>query len=245
MKSKSGMPLQAGMRIRIRADRAVWVLGLGLLIAYGGMRAWADHARISGIEAARVARSPSQLSDAADLATASDEELPQLDGVDSSGWSRSRILAYAAAVLTPATPEAVLQIPQIALEVPVYAGVTETNLNRGAAHIEGSASLGQPGNAGIAAHRDGFFRKLKDVDLDSEVWLELAGRTLRYRVDDIQVVKPDDAWVLAPTERSTLTLVTCYPFYFAGAAPERYIIKASLMADAYVSQRATASKINE
>jgi sortase A len=123
----------------------------------------------------------------------------------------------------------VLSIPALQLEVPIYPGVTETNLNRGAAHIEGTAALSQSGNIGIAAHRDGFFRKLKGIAIDDEVVLEAGGRTLRYQVVGISVVAPSEVSVLAPTATPSITLVTCYPFYFVGSAPQRYIVRAELV----------------
>jgi LPXTG-site transpeptidase (sortase) family protein len=122
-----------------------------------------------------------------------------------------------------------LLIPSIRLEVPIYPGANELNLNRGAAHIDGTAPLGADGNVGIAAHRDGFFRGLESLHIDAEVILEVGAQAMRYRVVDIFIVKPTDVYVLAPTERASVTLVTCYPFYFAGNAPERYIVRAELV----------------
>src|SRR5690606_37126029 len=105
-----------------------------------------------------------------------------------------------------------------------YPGASELNLNRGAAHIEGTAPPGAAGNVGIAAHRDGFFRGLESLHIDAEVLLEVDAQIFRYRVVEIRIVEPTDVHVLAPTEVSSVTLVTCYPFYFAGNAPERYIV---------------------
>jgi sortase A len=125
-------------------------------------------------------------------------------------------------------PEGVLRIPSLRLEVPVYEGTTEINLNRGAAHIEGTASLAPGGNIGIAAHRDGFFRKLKDITVDAEVLLDTVDGSMRYRVVEIGIVRPTDVRVLANTAVPSITLVTCYPFYFVGSAPRRYIVRAEL-----------------
>ena len=76
-------------------------------------------------------------------------------------------------------PQALLRIPQLTLDVPVYGDDSDKNLDRGAGHIRGTAALVQAGNIGIAAHRDGFFRKLKDVELGMDIYLEQGGRTLQ------------------------------------------------------------------
>ena len=81
---------------------------------------------------------------------------------------------------------------------------------------------------GIAGHRDGFFRGLKDVSNGDKIELITKKGTESYIIDQIIIVKRADVSVLAPRERSSLTLVTCYPFYFIGSAPERYIVQASL-----------------
>jgi sortase A len=146
--------------------------------------------------------------------------------IDQTDWSRNRVKAFVAALSSPSLPEGVLRIPSIALEVPIYAGTSEINLNRGAAHIEGTAGLDENGNIGIAGHRDGFFRKLKDLALDAEVDLTISSRTLRYRVAEISIVDPADTEILDRTAISSITLVTCYPFYFVGNAPLRYIVRA-------------------
>ena len=112
------------------------------------------------------------------------------------------------------------------LEVPVYNGADEFNLNRGVARIKGTARIDATGNLGIAGHRDGFFRGLKDIELGDGLVIETLSGAARYRVTSIEIVDPSDVWVLAPTEESTITLVTCYPFYFVGHAPQRYIVTA-------------------
>jgi sortase A len=126
-------------------------------------------------------------------------------------------------------PEAILRIPSIQLEVPMYAGTSELNLNRGAAHIEGTSTLVQAGNIGIAGHRDGFFRSLKHIRIGADIYLEVAQKSMRYRVVDLSIVMPSDMYPLAPTEVPSITLVTCYPFYLVGSAPKRYIVRAELI----------------
>ena len=130
------------------------------------------------------------------------------------------------ATAVPETPSGVLRIPSLDLEVPIYSGTSAANLDRGAAHIEGTSALGGAGNAGLVSHRDGFFRKLGDIAIGDELELETAGGRLSYRVVDLAIVSPRDVHVLAPTGTPSVTLVTCYPFYFVGHAPQRYVVRA-------------------
>jgi sortase A len=144
-------------------------------------------------------------------------------------WSEQRLRAHRAALDDASerpSIEGVLRVPALDLEVVVYAGTDERTLVRGAGRIEGTPPLGSAGNIGIAAHRDGFFRALKDLAVGDEIVVELMSQTQRYEVVRTLIVKPEDTWVLAPTEEPTLTLVTCYPFYFVGSAPERFIAQA-------------------
>ena len=148
-------------------------------------------------------------------------------GVDQRLWGSTRIRAYARALTLPAPPPlAVLRIPRLGLEVPVLEGTAEVTLDRALGHIEGTARPGKPGNVGIAGHRDGFFRVLKDIATGDVLELVLPTGTRLYRVDQLSVVQPNDVRVLAPTKTATITLVTCYPFYFVGPAPQRFIVQA-------------------
>jgi sortase A len=142
-------------------------------------------------------------------------------------WSQKRIRAYQtslAAIVSP--PLGVLEISAIQLRVPVLEGTDELTLDRAVGHIPGTAPLGEPGNIGIAGHRDGFFRGLKDVHVGETIDVYTQRGRSRYAVDEIQTVSPDDVSVLAPRAKPSLTLVTCYPFYFVGSAPLRYIVHA-------------------
>ena len=153
--------------------------------------------------------------------------------VDFSLWSMKRITAYEESLSKEfAPPLAVLEIPKIGLEVPVFDGTDDVTLTRGVGRITGTARPGQGGNVGIAGHRDGFFRGLKDVAVGDRIELQTPTRTETYQVDQIQIVKPTDVRVLEDRDVSTLTLVTCYPFYFIGDAPQRYIVRATASDDA-------------
>jgi sortase A len=149
-------------------------------------------------------------------------------------WDGQRIMAYKKTLHGSfAPPLAVLRMPALGIEAPVLEGTSDAAMNRGVGHIEGSALPGEVGNVGIAGHRDGFFRALKDVKVGEVVELERqtgAGIARdRYQVTQIAVVAPSDVSVIAPTSEATVTLVTCYPFYFVGTAPQRFVVQAKLI----------------
>ena len=204
---------------RLRAARSIWlvvetlsfVLGVGCL-AYVGVR------YVDGMRASRDA-----IDRFAELRTlARPTEPPEL-----TLWSPQRIAAWQNTLTLPREePLAVLHIPSVRLQVPVLEGTSDLILDRGAGHVEETAMPGAPGNSGIAGHRDGFFRGLKDVKLGDAIELETLQGTQTYRIARTWIVSPDDVSVLDPTPEQAITLVTCYPFYFVGSAPQRYIIRA-------------------
>ena len=150
-------------------------------------------------------------------------------------WSAQRIKDYQLSLAAHFAPAiALLEIPKIHLEVPVLEGTDELSLNRGVGHVSGTAGPKEDGNMAIAGHRDSFFRGLKDVDLGDTVEMVTPRGTRAYVVDRIVIVDPDDISVLQPRSRESLTLVTCYPFYFVGSAPKRYIVQASVVNSAAV-----------
>ena len=144
-------------------------------------------------------------------------------------WSEERIDASRSTPnLSSRAPLAVLRIPRIDLEVPVLNGTDAVTLNRAVGHIAETAIPGTQGNSGIAGHRDGYFRGLKNIVAGDTIELDTLQGKETYQVDRIWIVKPNDVWVLDPTRERSLTLVTCYPFYFVGPAPDRYIVRATL-----------------
>jgi sortase A len=150
------------------------------------------------------------------------------DAPDLHLWSRGRVDAWRETIKTPApAPLAILRVRRIGLEVPVLEGADDITLNRGAGHIDATAEPGTDGNSGIAGHRDGFFRVLKDIAVGDAVELETLYTIETYRVERSWIVDPEDVSVLDPTPNRSLTLVTCYPFYFVGSAPKRYIVRAA------------------
>ena len=154
-------------------------------------------------------------------------ELTWSGQVDMTLWSAARVKAYKAALLqgTPRTL-AILRIPRLKLEVPVHDGTTDAVLDLAAGLIESTALPGTPGNVGIAAHRDGFFRVLKDIKEGDVLVLDTPGAVEQYRVEWIRITTPDDVSVIEPTPGPAVTLVGCYPFYHVGSAPQRFIVRA-------------------
>jgi len=113
----------------------------------------------------------------------------------------------------------------------VLPGSDDHTLDRAVGYIEGTAPPGTNGNLGIAGHRDGFFRGLKDIAAGDLIEIDTMDGQDVYRVERTWVVNPDDVSVLDPTPTPALTLVTCYPFYFIGSAPLRYIVRAVRIAE--------------
>jgi sortase A len=120
-----------------------------------------------------------------------------------------------------------LEIPRLRLSVMIMEGVAEKTLRLGGGHIPGTAYPGAPGNSGLAAHRDTFFRKLRNVRKDDLIQFSTRSDTLVYRVSSTAVVSASDTHVLRPTSSETITLVTCFPFYYVGPAPKRFVVHAA------------------
>jgi sortase A len=207
------------MKVLRTIEVLAWTVGSALLVTYAASRTWYAYGREQGIANFQALQqaSPngSQQLAAAGIAAP----------VDMSTWSRERIAHYREALQSAAIPEAVLRIPSLKLVVPVFEGTSEENLNRGAGRIEGTAHIGESGNIGIAAHRDGFFRVLKDVRVGDVLQLERLDAMETYRIVATSIVDPSDVSVLSATPNA-VTLVTCYPFYFVGSAPQRFIVRA-------------------
>ena len=209
------------MSIR-RVERIVLAIGFTFLIVWGA-------ARLHRTIASRTAIARFQAEEASMLAGTMSPPVDPILGskVDFSLWATNRIAAYGASLTQKRDkPLAILRVPKISLEVPVFDDTDELALNRGVGRIRGTAQVGQVGNVGIAGHRDGFFRGLKDVVPGDTVELDLGGRAEQYVVKQIQIVNPEDTAVLNRTATPTLTLVTCFPFYYVGSAPQRYIVTA-------------------
>jgi sortase A len=216
---------------RVKVERFLSVLGLALLALYVAARihgAILSRAGVLSFEASQTQSSVRQEPSAGHAPF----------HVDFSLWSEQRIEAYKQSLAQHFDqPLAVLRVAKIELEVPVLDGTDDLTLNRGVGRIVGTARPGARGNIGIAGHRDGFFRRLKDLRVGDAIDLVLRDRTDIYAVDEIQIVNPDDIRVLRAGTTPSLTLVTCYPFYFIGSAPRRYIVHALLADSAQPNNR--------
>jgi LPXTG-site transpeptidase (sortase) family protein len=119
-----------------------------------------------------------------------------------------------------------IEIPSLNMKIMIQEGTDYRTLQRGIGHITGTASLGQSGNVGLAGHRDTFFRDLRNIHKGDEITLVTLTGDTHYRVDQISIVGPRDSGVLRDSGENVLTLVTCYPFYYVGNAPKRFIVRA-------------------
>lgn len=149
------------------------------------------------------------------------------EGHDQSEWSVQRISAYLdSRDLRVDSVEALgrLTIPAAGVSVMVLDGTDEAVLDRAVGRIPGTAQIGEEGNLGIAGHRDGFFRGLRHLEAGDELELATPDGVTRYRVSTLRVVEPEAVEVLDPTPTATITLVTCFPFYYVGSAPQRFIV---------------------
>jgi sortase A len=130
----------------------------------------------------------------------------------------------------PPVPSSVigrLEIPRLNVSVMVREGADGKTLHRAVGHIPGTALPGYAGNVALAGHRDTFFRELRNIQKDDTIQLETENGTYHYLVKSTEIVGPRDVGVLAASGGPTLTLVTCYPFYYVGSAPKRFIVRAT------------------
>jgi sortase A len=235
--------LTRGRTLWMWIERVLLTAGLVLLAVWGT-------ARIESILGERAALKKFAALDASAIAVGQDagqnvsqnaaeeygasqgtEPSPNADSpqVDFSLWGKQRIRAYKESLIqNTGAPLAMLRIPKIHLEVPLLDGTDDLTLNHAVGRIAGTARPGQAGNIGIAGHRDGFFRGLKNIRIGDVIELKTPGGTDTYVVGNIRIVTPDDVSVLRPGPSPSITLVTCYPFYYIGSAPQRYIVTAFL-----------------
>lgn len=208
--------------IRIWIERVLMVSGLVLLVVYGA-------ARLESFLSSRAALN--RFAAIAPSSTSTSDEVAEditPSSVNFSLWDKHRVHAYKESVNRQfIAPLAVLHISKIGFDVPLLDGTDALTLNHAVGRISGTARPGEPGNIGIAGHRDGFFRGLKDLAIGDTIDLKTPQETSTYVVDEINIVNPNDVDVLRPRRVSSLTLVTCYPFRFIGSAPQRYVVHAS------------------
>ena len=130
---------------------------------------------------------------------------------------------------SPASPHGLIgrvEIPRLLFSAVVTEGIDRTTLRRGIGHIPGTALPGQPGNVGIAGHRDTLFHPLKDLRIQDRIRFSTPHGDFNYEVESLTIVDPDDVGILAASSENALVLVTCYPFSYIGPAPKRWIVRA-------------------
>jgi sortase A len=121
-----------------------------------------------------------------------------------------------------------LEIPSIGLSALFIEGADSVTLRRGIGHIPGTALPGAMGDAALSAHRDTFFRRLREISKGDKIWITTRQGRYKYVVDTLQIVNPDQRLSVQTIGPPTLTLVTCYPFYYVGPAPKRFLVHAAL-----------------
>lgn len=209
------------------AEFSSYILG-GMLTGFFVVQlAQGEDRRVEGIESFQRTTQPHHVEQA--MVERAPFDLAALDDPDMSLWAPGRIDDYRAS-LDAELPEVlgVLEIDAVDLEVPIYANSSELVMDRGAGIIDGMAYPHEPGNIGISGHRDGYFRVLKDVEPGDRITLQTLEGEKHFRIDRTRVVEKTDTSVLQDTDDQTVTLVTCYPFYFVGSAPKRFIVTATL-----------------
>ena len=153
--------------------------------------------------------------------------LAYVEEPDYSLWNKQRIADYEEAIKVDASPAlGVLTIEKLNINVPIYNGTDDFNLDRGAGRIKGMAKMDEAGNLGISGHRDGFFRTFKDIEVGDDIEIQTPRGVETYAVSSINIIPKEDTSPLAPSDEKMLTLITCYPFYYVGHAPKRMIVKA-------------------
>jgi sortase A len=208
--SRSTRTVRARASFLVLCERGLWLLGSVCLLSYA------------------VACTQTALFQAREEA-AFDEALRasiHAEQHDTSSWSKARVEHYQQVATVPVTALARLEVPDASVSVMVLPGTDEVTLNRAVGHIEGTPLPGAPGNVGIAGHRDGFFRGLRNVEAGDRLTMTTLDGVAHYEVESIDIVDPQAVEVLDPTPYDALTLVTCYPFYYVGDAPQRYIVRA-------------------
>ena len=128
-----------------------------------------------------------------------------------------------------------LRIPSLRLSVPILEGTSAQTLRLGVAHLPDTPALGSQGNTVVIGHRDTFFRPLQLIQAGDQVHIDTRAGAFVYKIQWIAIVSPDDEAMVQPSDEANLTLITCYPFHYIGAAPERFVVRGRLMNGAGLS----------
>lgn len=204
-----------------RIEVALWTIGVVLLVTFVGVLARQEFERRHQIDEFLTARRTLP------VPAPNRQQVPPQKSASAPVLAVAATAERAEARAPDGVAIAILRIPAIKLVVPVNRGTGRSELFDGAGLVAGSALPGSAGNVSIAAHRDSFFRGLRDVAVGDMVELDSLEYKNLYRVTGTQVVEPTDVQVLADVGEPVLTLITCYPFHFVGKAPQRFIVRAA------------------
>lgn len=153
---------------------------------------------------------------------------PPVTSVVSSGESTSQVPLYSR---YPAKGEVIgsLSIPALKQKFPVVEGTGDDDLKRGVGHFSQSVLPGEQDNCVLSGHRDTVFASLGKLKVGDRLIAQTTAGTFTYRIRRIRIVHKDDTTIIVPTDHAVLTVSTCYPFHFVGAAPDRYVLIADLV----------------
>ena len=220
------MILYSAMNTSRGRPRLRWLERLLLFVAIACLGAWAwahldasytQYRENQELEAALAAQGPARPPSPSPRPAAETDALEAFHDRETSSQPRVR---------SEGSLVGRIEIPRIGVSAIVLEGVANRTLRRGVGHIPETALPASGGNVGLAGHRDSFFRGLKDIRKNDIITLKTLDGTFEYRVEWTQVVDPEDTQVLADEGEPALTLVTCYPFYYVGSAPRRFIVRA-------------------
>jgi LPXTG-site transpeptidase (sortase) family protein len=214
-------PFKPARRAWVWAERALLLIGLLCLGIYTW--SWLDTWLYDRAQSAKLEQALAAQAEIRTPATESDSFESMRKGVE-----RERKKEHQApAALESGELIGRIAVDRLGVSAIVLEGVGMRELRRGAGHIPATPLPQQEeGNVGIAAHRDSFFRALKDIRENDTIEMTTLDGTFHYKVEWTKIVKPEDVSVLEPTDEPALTLVTCYPFYYVGSAPKRFIVRA-------------------
>lgn len=122
-----------------------------------------------------------------------------------------------------------LSIPALGKSLPVFEGTAEDELVKGVGHFAQSVLPGENDNCVLSGHRDTVFRQLGELKIGDLLVVQTSAGVFTYAISNTRIVEADDRTVIVPTDHAVLTVSTCYPFYYVGDAPQRYIVVADLV----------------
>jgi sortase A len=146
-----------------------------------------------------------------------------------NGPEAAPVSPNAQATLATGTMLGKVEIGRLNISAMVREGVDAQTLSTAVGHVPSSAMPGHAGNFALAAHRDTLFRPLRNIKQNDLITFRSLTQTFTYKVENTRIVQPTDVGVLRSNGYDSLTLITCYPFYYVGSAPQRFIVQARLV----------------